>query len=280
MANVVTDRSLEDHVAKAAAEIRRQWPVEPEAAVVLGTGLGGLSEEVRAEAVLRFGQLPGFPVTTALGHRGRVVCGGLDGVPVIMLDGRCHFYEGYSFDEITFPLRVLRACGTRLLIVSNASGGLNPQFRVGEVMVIDDHISLMGNRIPACGLACPAGRPARRDGTPYDAGLAEWVLERARRYQCVVHRGVYIGVTGPNYETRAEYRFLRRIGGDVVGMSTIPETLVAHELGMRVLGLSVVTNVASPDSPQVVSAEEVVDAASHAESHLRRIVADVLARRD
>jgi purine-nucleoside phosphorylase len=271
------DSPSEQLVALASAEIRRRWTIRPRAAIVLGTGLGCLSRQVRDAVVVPFREIPGFPLATALGHRGRVVCGHLQDVPVIMLDGRCHLYEGYSFDEITVPIRVMHECGASLLVVSNASGGLNPRFRVGEVMVIDDHISLMGRRVSPGGSVVVAGRPIRREGSPYDAELVEWVLERARRHQFPAHRGVYVAVTGPNYETRAEYRFLRRIGGDTVGMSTVPETLVARRLGMRVLGLSVITNVASPDSPRKVSAVGVVDAAGQAEPQLHRIVADVVA---
>jgi purine-nucleoside phosphorylase len=196
---------------------------------------------------------------------------------LILLDGRCHLYEGYSADQVTLPVRVLHACGAPMLIVSNASGGLNPQYARGDVVVIDDHISFMNGGLPTATPATIPDRPVRQSSSPYDEQLLRRAIQVARRHNFVAHRGVYVGVTGPNYETRAEYRFLRRIGGDVVGMSTVPEVLVAHALGMRVLGLSVVTNVASPDAPAVVDAAAVVDVAAHAEPKLRRIVADIVA---
>ncbi|MHB8969609.1 MAG: purine-nucleoside phosphorylase [Pirellulaceae bacterium] len=269
-------------VEMARAHISRQWPVQPRAAVILGTGLGRLVEHVQPDVMIPFADLPGFPRTTALGHHGRVVCGRLNGIPLILLDGRCHLYEGYSLDQVTLPVRVLHACGAQLLIVSNASGGLNPEFASGDIMVLDDHINLMPQPVLPANCRTVLGRTAggrivRTGASPYDPQLLEQVLRTAQRHHFVAHRGVYVAVTGPNYETRAEYRFLRRIGGDVVGMSTVPEVLVAQALGMRVLGLSIVTNVASPDAPQVVESTEVVHAAARAEPHVRQIVADILA---
>jgi purine-nucleoside phosphorylase len=194
----------------------------------------------------------------------------------MLLDGRCHLYEGYSVNQVTLPVRVLHACGARLLIASNASGGLNPEFVAGDIMVIDDHINLMTRPVLPATCRTVLGRAVRTSPSPYDAQLQEQVLQIARRNSFVAHRGVYVAMTGPNYETRAEYRFLRRIGGDVVGMSTVPEVVVAHALGMRVLGLSIVTNVASPDAPQVVDAADVVDSAAQAEPYVRQIVAGIV----
>jgi purine-nucleoside phosphorylase len=264
-------------VELARDEIHRQWPLEPRAAVILGTGLGRLTQHVRCDVIIPLRDLVGFPRTTAPGHRGRIVCGHLGSLPLILLDGRCHLYEGYSADEITLPVRVGHACGAPVLIVSNASGGLNPQYARGDVVVVDDHISFMKRGFPTATAATIAGRPERRTSSPYDEQLLQHAIQVARRHNFVAHRGVYVGVTGPNYETRAEYRFLRRIGGDVVGMSTVPEVTLAHALGMRVLGLSVVTNVASPDAPQVMDAADIIDAAAHAEPHVRQIVADIVA---
>ncbi|MHB8865280.1 MAG: purine-nucleoside phosphorylase [Pirellulaceae bacterium] len=265
-------------IEMARARIFSQWPVQPEAALILGTGLGRLVEHVQSDVTIPFAALLGFPPPTALGHCGRVVCGHLNGMPLLLLDGRCHLYEGYSLEQVTLPVRVLHACGVRLLITSNASGGLNPKFASGDIMVIDDHLNLMSRTVPP--LTCDAvlGRAVRTGSSPYDEQLLEQVLRIAHRNNFVAHRGVYVGMTGPNYETRAEYRFLRRIGGDVVGMSTIPEAVVAHALGMRVLGLSVVTNVATPDTPQIVDASDVVDAAARAEPHVRQIVAGIVAQ--
>lgn len=265
-------------VRLARDEICRRWPCEPRAAVALGTGLGALTRHLQCEATIPLCALAGFPQTTAPGHSGRIVCGRLGGVPLLVFDGRYHLYEGHPVDLITLPARVAHACGAPMLIVSNASGGLNPHYARGDVVVIDDQISFMRRGLPTStpASAGTSDRPARTGTTPYDEPLVLHALQVARRHNFVAHRGVYVGVTGPNYETRAEYRFLRWIGGDVVGMSTVSEVIVAHALGMRVLGLSVVTNVASPDAPQVVDAAEVIDAAAHAEPHIRQIVADAV----
>ncbi len=266
----------ETAIAMARDRIARKWPLPPAAAVILGTGLGRLVEHVQRDVTIPFAALPGFSPTTALGHRGRVICGRLNGTPLMLLDGRCHLYEGYSVNQVTLPVRVLHACGARLLIASNASGGLNPEFAAGDIMVIDDHINLMTRPVLPATCRTVLGRAVRTSPSPYDAQLQEQVLQIARRNSFVAHRGVYVAMTGPNYETRAEYRFLRRIGGDVVGMSTVPEVVVAHALGMRILGLSIVTNVASPDAPQVVDAADVVDSAAQAEPYVRQIVAGIV----
>jgi purine-nucleoside phosphorylase len=215
-----------------------------------------------------------------------MICGKLGGRPVVMMQGRCHLYEGYPLAAVTFPTRVLAALGIRTLIVTNAAGGINPQYAVGDVMLIDDHINFLwragGVSLPvtpeADGVDGATGRltpPARRERY-YDAALAQRSLEIARCSNFPLHRGVYVAVTGPSYETRAEYRAFRKIGGDCVGMSTVPEVLTAASLGMRVLGLSTVTNVARPDAPQTVSAEDVVHVAASALPKVRAIVHGIL----
>lgn len=262
-------------VGRAVEIIRRTWSTVPRAAVVLGTGLGGLTEHIDIEATFAYGYLPEFPVPTAIAHKGQFVCGELASVPVIAMQGRVHHYEGFDFDQITLPVRVAAALGSELLIVSNASGGINPQFRSGDIMVLDDHIDLMGGRnLPRDSMTCAAPRTTSRP--VYDPRLAEIALEVGRRENFACHRGVYVAVTGPNYETRAEYRLMRRIGGDVVGMSTVPEVVAAHRAGMRVLALSAVTNVARPDAPDMVDALEVVDIAEHAEPKLTTIATRLL----
>ncbi len=265
-------------VAEAVTMVHQRWPHNARVGLILGTGLGHLADQVEHEAIIAYDDIPHFPRSTALSHKGQLVCGRLAGVPVLTMEGRSHLYEGYSADEVTFPIRVMRGLGAELLIVSNASGGLNPRYASGDVMVVADHIHLM--------FRCPEAansdeqRPIERIGRNvaplYDPALVERSLEIARRENFVAHRGVYVAVTGPNYETRAEYRFLRRIGGDVVGMSTVPEVLVASQLGMRVLALSTVTNVARPDAPHIVKAAEVVSVAEHAEPNLRNIVQGII----
>lgn len=257
--------------------IRRQWSVRPRVAIVLGTGLGDLANHIAADFVLPYDQLESFPRSTAVGHQGQFVCGQLAGVPVIAMRGRCHLYEGYSHDQVTHPIRVMRELGATVLIASNASGGMNPQFKSGDLMVIEGHINLMGGR--GSGLTPTIVPPigGRTNDSPYDARLIDYALSIARRENIVCQRGVYVAVSGPNYETRAEYRFFRKIG-DAVGMSTVPETLTAAACGMSVLALSTITNVAKPDAPQFVDADDVVDIAEHAEPRLRKIVIGVLER--
>jgi purine-nucleoside phosphorylase len=267
---------VEKRVVAATAEVRRHWSTTPKVALVLGTGLGQLAEQIAVEATIPFGEIPGFARATAIAHRGQIVCGRLCDVPVILLDGRCHVYEGYSLDDVTLPIRVLESCGTSTLFVTNASGGVNQFYRPGDIMVIEDHLDLMGGRgRQSVGHASPP-RPQRTSPTPYDPELIELALQASRRHNFVAHRGVYAAVTGPNYETRAEYAMLRSIGADVVGMSTVPEVQVARQLGMRVMGISIVTNVAHVETPEAVDAWHVVSAAQQAEPAVRRLVEDVI----
>jgi purine-nucleoside phosphorylase len=263
-------------VAVARAVIKRHWDTAPRAAVILGSGLSSLVNDMVREAVIPFSELRGFPRPTAPGHRGRIVCGRLHGVPLLALDGRCHWYEGYTVGDITFPIHVLHACGAPLLILSNASGGLNPAYATGDLVGITDHLTLAGRGLVPAGGESAWGRPPHREPSPYDPQLLQHAWEVARRLGLVMHRGVYVGVPGPNYETRAEYRMLRQLGGDVVGMSTVPEAVVGRQLGMRILGLSVVTNVASTQHPARVTAAAVLDAAAHAAPLVRRIVAEIV----
>lgn len=256
----------------ALAAIRARWTGQARFAVILGTGLGDLANEVAAEAIIPYRDIPRFPRSTALAHKGRLVCGMLGGRPIVMLQGRCHLYEGYRAEVLCLPVRVLALLGVQTLVVTNAAGGLNPSYSVGDVMAIDDHICLMG-------LANLAPLPAEcRERIPrvrtrlYDEGLIRRVADLASFSGFQLQCGVYVGVTGPSYETRAEYRAFRRMGGDCVGMSTVPEVLAAAGCAMRVLGLSTVTNVARPDAPEVVSADEVATVAAMALPKVRHII--------
>lgn len=267
---------MDRELTAAVDEVRRRWAIAPVAAIVLGTGLGRLARHVDVDVSIPYGEIPGFFPATAPSHCGRLVCGHLRGVPLLLLDGRCHIYEGHSLAAITFPIRVVHACGASTLIATNAAGGLRAHFSTGDVMVIEDHINLMGKRLSGwCGFE-PRWRPQRVEPTPYDAALRKQAVSVARREGCVVHEGVYAAVPGPNYETRAEYELLRSLGADAVGMSTVPEVQVARRLDMRVLGLSIVTNVARAEVPQVVDAWHVVSAAEHAEPHVRAIITEVV----
>jgi purine-nucleoside phosphorylase len=268
--------TISDRVAAAVGAIRGQWSCEATTAVILGTGLGELADEVSVSATLSYRDIPGFARSTALAHKGRLVCGELAGTPVVMLQGRCHLYEGYARDQLAFPVRVLAGLGVTSLIVTNAAGGLNPAYTMGDVMLIDDHINLMW--LPGL-LSADRGtslRPPREHTRLYDRTMASRALAASRAGDFPLQRGVYVAVTGPSYETRAEYRAFRRIGGDCVGMSTIPEVLTAAACGMTVLGLSTVTNVACPDAPKVVSAEEVVEVARIARPRVRAILEAVV----
>ena len=265
-----------DEVERAARAVRERWDGQPTVGIVLGTGLGGLAEEIEVEATFPYEALPHFPSSTVAGHRGRLVVGRLAGRSVAAMDGRFHLYEGYTPAQVTFPIRVLRALGCTHLIVSNAAGGLNPLHAKGDLVVLDDHINLMG--------ANPLGGPNDdRLGprfpdmiAPYDRALQDLALRSALELNIVAHRGVYAGVLGPNLETRAEYRFLRTIGADVVGMSTVPEVIVAVHAGLRVLGFSIVTDLCLPDALAPVVIEEILAVAREAEGSLRRIVRRVL----
>ncbi len=264
-------------VSECVRIVQSQWTKRPRAAIILGTGFGGFTSHFDIEATIPYAALPAFPQPTAVAHKGQLVCGELAGVPIMALQGRVHYYEQFTFEQITHPVRVAAALGCELLIVSNASGGLNPRYSSGDIMVLEDHIDLMGNR-NAFIVGEPSAPIRLKQPALYDADLASQAVAIGRRENFACHRGVYVAVTGPNYETRAEYRFLRRIGGDVVGMSTVPEVVAAAATGMRVLALSAVTNVAKPDAPDTVDAMEVVDIAEHAEPKLRAIAIGVVKR--
>jgi purine-nucleoside phosphorylase len=264
-------------IDQATTAISQQWPRRPDVVVILGTGLGLLAADVVAEATIPYPRIPHFPRATATSHRGRLVCGLLDGVPVATMEGRLHPYEGYGLAGTAFPVQVLARLGARRLVVSNAAGGMNLSYRLGDIVVIDDHINMMaGHPLSGLGPAAPS-RPAANPARVYCPRLIDQALAIARREDFVAHRGVYVGVLGPNYETRAEYRFLRQIGGDVVGMSTVPEVIAARAAGLRVLGLSTVTNICRPDALSPTRAEDVVAAAHKATANLRKIVTGIVA---
>jgi purine-nucleoside phosphorylase len=267
---------LAAQIDEAVAHIRGRYAGRPAVGIVLGTGLCSLADGVEAETIFPYAEIPHFPCSTAVSHKGELVCGTLAGVPVVVMAGRMHGYEGYPLKNATLPIRVMRALGARLLILSNAAGGLNPQYACGDVMVIDDHIHLMRDN-PLIGINDDRLGPRFPDmSRPYDQELIDEVLSIARREGIVCHRGVYIALTGPNLETRAEYRFLRRIGGDVVGMSTVPEVLVAVHCGLRVLAFSIISNVCLPDALRHVGIDEIVATCNSAEPKLRRIVLRLL----
>ena len=268
---------LFDQIEESVAAIRSRWDQTPKVGMILGTGLGALAEEIDAEAAIDYAEIPNFPKSTALSHRGRLVCGRLEGHSVMAMEGRFHMYEGYPLKQITLPVRVMKAMGADTLVVSNACGGLNAYYRCGDIMLIDDHINLMGDN-PLIGINDDRLGPRFPDmSEPYDRSLLEVGLRVARQQDLHVHRGVFVAVAGPNLETRAEYRFLRTIGADVVGMSTVPEVIVAVHAGMRVMGFSIVTDICFPDTLEPADAHEIVKVANETEPKLTRLVRGVLA---
>lgn len=261
-----------EKITAAATFIAGMWSRKPKVGVILGSGLGGATAAITDKVVIPYEQIPHVARSTAHGHSGQLVCGMLEGVPVVVMEGRQHAYEGYPLQQITFPVRVLQRLGAELLIVTNACGGLNPQYRSGDLMVIEDHINLIGDN-PLIGINDERLGPRFPDmSAPYTPALIDDALAVARRENFVAHRGVYVAVTGPNLETRAEYRFLRTIGADVVGMSTVPEVLVAVHAGLRVLGISVITDMCLPDALEVATVEHILATARSAEPKLRSII--------
>ena len=270
-------QDLYAQIQDAVAAIKAKWPHAPKAGIILGTGLGGLVDEIEEEASLDYEEIPHFLRSTAISHRGRLVCGKLEGLPVVAMEGRFHMYEGYPLKQITLPVRVMRALGADLLVVSNACGGMNPYFTNGDIVVIEDQINLMGDN-PLIGINDDRLGPRFPDMCePYDKQLIETTLEIARKENIVAHKGVFVAVAGPNLETRAEYRFLRAIGADTVGMSTVPEVIVAVHCGLRVVGFSIVTDMCLPDALEPADVEKIIATANAAEPKLRTLVRGVLA---
>lgn len=270
--------TLFDQIREAHDHIRRAWPGRPDIGIVLGTGLGALAEDIRADVRFPYSDLPHFPQSTVMGHAGELVCGNLAGRTVVAMSGRFHAYEGYSLQQITFPVRVMKALGCGTLIVSNAAGGLNPQFATGDLMVIEDMINLMGDN-PLIGPNDERLGVRFPDmSEPFARDLLALAREAAVECKLPLQKGVYVAVTGPNLETRAEYRFLRQIGADVVGMSTVPEVIVGVHAGMKCLGFSVVTDMCLPDALHPVTHEEIVEVANAAEAKLRGLVRRIIER--
>ena len=267
---------LRAQIEEAVLAVRQRTSLEPVVGIILGTGLGGLAGEIAVEAEIPYTALPHFPVSTVETHEGRLLLGTLGGKAVVAMQGRFHYYEGYSMAQITFPVRVMRALGAEALLVSNACGGMNPNYRSGDLMVIEDHINLQGDN-PLIGVNDEALGPRFPDmSAPYDAELMALAEGVALDEKIPLQKGVYVAVPGPNLETRAEYRFLRAIGADVVGMSTVPEVIVAVHGGMRVLGLSVVTDECFPDALKPADIGEIIATANRAEPKLTRIMARVI----
>ncbi|HZF68496.1 MAG TPA: purine-nucleoside phosphorylase [Gemmatirosa sp.] len=264
-------------VAAAVTAVRARHAQRPLAAVVLGTGLGGLAERMDVVTRIPYAEIPGMPRATVESHSGRLLCGTLADVPVLAMQGRFHRYEGHAMADVAFPVRVLRALGAEVLVVSNACGGMHPLWSVGDVMLIADHLNVLGDN-PLVGHHDASDGARFPDlSEAYDAELRGVARGVAAARGLVLREGVYAAVLGPNLETRAEYRMLRLMGADVVGMSTVPEVVAARQLGMRVLGLSLITDQCLPDALEPASLEQILAVARRAEPALTDIVAGAVA---
>lgn len=256
--------------------IKGRTEFKPKIGIILGTGLGKLAESIEKEISIPYKELPYFPEATVESHEGRLLFGNLSGKKVVAMQGRFHYYEGYSMQEITFPVRVMKYLGCEYLIVSNACGGVNPYFKRGDIMLICDHINLLPDN-PLRGKNDDSLGPRFPDMfNAYDKALIELAEITALNQGISVKKGVYVAMQGPCFETFAEYRMIRNIGGDAVGMSTVPEVIVARHMGMKVLGISIITDLCFPDIPQPVSHEIVIKAANEAEPKLTKLVEEVI----
>ena len=269
---------LYDRVAGAAEVIRDRSNLRPEVAIVLGTGLGALTGEIEVETAIPYDKIPGFPLSTVESHSGRLLLGRLAGRAVVAMQGRFHRYEGYDLGQVTFAVRVLHALGAKTLVVSNACGGMHPLWAPGELMLLSDHINLLGDN-PLIGPNDDRLGPRFPDmSAPYDPALRALARAAALDLGIVLREGVYVAVPGPNLETRAEYRMLRAMGADVVGMSTVPEVIVAVHEGMRVVGISIITDQCLPDALEPADIGRIIETATRAEPQLTRLVTTVVER--
>lgn len=267
---------LFDKTQESIAFIKSKWQKTPKAGVILGTGLGSLVDKIDVDVEIDYEDIPNFPKSTAVSHKGKLVCGELNGLPIMAMQGRMHMYEGYSLKDVTLPVRVMKFMGADLLIVSNACGGMNPYYKEGDIMLIEDHINLMGDN-PLIGINDDRlGERFPDMSEPYCQKLIERAFRIARSHDVNVHKGVFVAVAGPNLETRAEYRMLRQMGADVVGMSTVPEVIVAIHSKMRVVGFSIITDMCFPDSLKPAVVSEIIEHANRAEPVLTKLVVGVL----
>lgn len=268
--------SLWEQIQEAVGAIRSRVNLEPSVAVILGTGLGGFGGEIEGSKALAYAEIPHFPRSTVAGHKGQLVFGRVQGKPAVVMEGRFHVYEGYSAQEVTFPVRVMKALGAKTLMVSNAAGGLNADFSAGDLMAITDHVNLMGVN-PLIGPNDERlGERFPDMSSPYDPRLMEAALAIARREKIPLRQGVYAAVAGPNLETKAEYRFLRGIGADAVGMSTVPEVLAAVHAKMRVFAVSCITDLCIPETLKPASLEEILKVARKAEPRLTALISRLI----
>jgi purine-nucleoside phosphorylase len=261
---------------ETSAFIQSKIKSTAQTAIILGSGLGNLATQIQVDFEIQYTQIPHFPISTVEGHKGRLILGSLNGVKVWVMEGRFHFYEGYSPEQVAYPVRVLKLLGVENLILSNAAGGVNPNFEVGDLMIIKDHISLfsinplIGKNETALGTRFPDM------SEPYALDFIEKAKLIANKHQIKVHEGIYVGVTGPTFETRAEYKLIKAVGGDVVGMSTVQENIAAVHCGMKVFAISVVTDLGIREDKNTITHQEVLEAATAAEPKLTLIISDLV----
>lgn len=281
------DQEIVELMQKARDYIRSKTETVPNVGIVLGTGLGGLAKEIEADAVIPYSEIPGFVSSTVEFHKGRLIIGNLpvrrtrtpeggSGQQVVAMQGRFHYYEGFSMQEITFPIRVMKSLGASILVISNAAGGMNPDFRKGDLVLINDHINLLGDN-PLIGVNNDELGPRFPDmSKPYSERLAQLAKDVAKKNNINMREGVYVAVAGPSLETRAEYRFLRIIGADMVGMSTVPESIAAVHMGMEVLGITIISDICLPDSLEPIDINEIIKTCESAEPELTFLIREVI----
>ncbi|APZ96197.1 purine-nucleoside phosphorylase [Fuerstiella marisgermanici] len=272
------------HIRQQAAEavdaVRSHWQGRPAVGMILGTGLGGLTEQVEVDCRIPYAEIPHFPDSTSPSHAGQLVCGTLHDVPVVAMEGRFHYYEGYSLQQVTFPIRLMRALGAETLLVTSAVGGMNPQLNLADIVILEDHINLLPDN-PLRGVNDDELGPRFPDmSEPYSSELVELAQQVALELSVSAHKGVLVAVPGPNLETRAEYRMLRLMGADIVGMSTVPEIIVAKHAGMKTLGFSVVTDMCLPDALEPADIEKILKVAADGGEKLQRLISELFRRFD
>jgi purine-nucleoside phosphorylase len=262
-------------IKEAVSFIREKIPETPETAIILGTGLGKIVDHLEVEHVVDYQSIPHFPVSTVEGHAGKLIAGKLGEKQVLVMQGRFHYYEGYTMQEVIFPIRVMKFLGIKTLIVSNAAGGMNPAFEIGDIMVINDHISLMPN--PLLGKHDPEFGARFPDmSQTYDPGLLRKVRNLSQKLQIPIREGCYVGVTGPTLETPKEYQYMRVIGGDAVGMSTVPEVTAAHQMGISVFAVSIITDLGVPGKIRKLTHQDVIKAAEKTTPKLTELIINLI----
>ena len=269
-------QGLSEKIAEAAAFLQGKCSTAPKVGLILGTGLGGLAKEIAAEVEIPYGEIPHFPTSTVESHAGQLVLGTLKGRPVAAMEGRFHYYEGYSLGEVTFPVRVMKALGVETLFITNAAGGMNPQYELADVVIIEDHIDFLPDN-PLRGKNDDDLGPRFPDMLePYDRNLVKLARETALELGIPAHKGVFVVVSGPNLETRAEYRMLRQWGADVVGMSTVPEAIVAKHAGLKTVAFSIVTDLCLPDALEPADIQKIIEVAGRGGERLSRLIGRML----